>query len=149
MGVDMSVRRNAESVGKSLVVWASMLITSFALVIAVKHVFAKELKEPSKRSVKYTKSVPKFREHSIYQVKDDYGWTHYYIYLNGDWLEFRRVSANGARVYDWCIRSGQWVRVPSHLSKPATGWYARQNWSAPPKYPSTTHRGTTPATTSY
>ena len=88
-----------------------------------------------------------FKEYSLYSTKDDYGWTHYYVYLNGEWREYRRVSANGARIYDW---NGQkWVRMPGHISRPATGWYKNQNWSAPPRYPSTTQGVTTPGTTSY
>lgn len=109
-------------------------------------VFHKET-ETARAKISRPAEPPEIEEYSIRIVKDDYGWTHYYVYLQGRWNEYRRVSANGARIYCWNGR--KWIRVSSHIARPATGWYGRQNWQSPPKYPSTTHRGTTPGTTSY
>ena len=88
-----------------------------------------------------------FEEHSVYTTKDKYFWSRSYIYIDGKWIEFRRVSPNGAKIYEW--NGLEWVRISSHISRPATGWYSNQRWEAPPRYPKTTRATTTTGTTSY
>lgn len=88
-----------------------------------------------------------FEEYSIYTTKDKYFWNRSYVYINGKWIEFRRVSPNGAKIYEW--NGIEWIRISSHISREATGWYSKQSWESPPRYPSTTHSTTTPGTTSY
>ena len=141
----MSVRRLLEKSAKALGFWAAMLLSGFVLVVSIKNLLAKEDLPEKAKIDNYQRSMPRFSEGQTYSTKDDYGWTHYYVYLDGSWREYRRVSANGARAYEW--NGHKWVRVSNHLSRPATGWYSRQDWSPPPKYPSTTVGTTTPGTT--
>lgn len=136
----MSVRRSAESVGKSIVVWASMLVTSFALVLAVKHVFAKETQESTKPAAQRADKVHQFIEFQTYTTKDAYGWSRSYVYIKGNWHEYRRVSANGARVYEW--NGEEWIRISIVVRKPNL-YYKSEPWTSWPSHGRTTTGTTT------